>query len=55
VRAVLLVILLGLGIGALGLVVPDLYTAGVLILFLGGVGLAVAAGERVFRYISSNR
>lgn len=48
--AVILVILLGLGVGALGLVASDLYAVGVLILFLGFIGLAVAAGDRVLRY-----
>jgi hypothetical protein len=43
--AVALVILLGLVIGTLGLVAADLYTVGVLILFIGAVGLAVLAGE----------
>jgi hypothetical protein len=51
--AVALVILLGLVIGALGLVVADLYAVGVLILFLGGVGVAVLAGEYLIRYVSS--
>jgi hypothetical protein len=50
--SVALVILLGLVIGALGLVVADLYAVGVLILFLGGVGAAVLAGEYFIRYLS---
>ena len=49
VGAVALVILLGLVIGTLGLVEADLYTVGVLILFLGGVGAAVLAGEYLIR------
>jgi hypothetical protein len=49
-RAVALVILLGLGVGALGLVAADLYVAGVLILFIGGIGLAVVVGDRLMRY-----
>jgi hypothetical protein len=49
--AVALVILLGLVVGVLGLVEPDLYAVGVLILFLGGVGAAVLAGEYLSRYI----
>jgi hypothetical protein len=53
VGAVALVILLGLVIGALGLVEADLYAVGVLILFLGGVGVAVLAGEYLIRYLSS--
>jgi type IV secretory pathway TrbD component len=55
VLAVAVVILLGLVVGALGLVAADLYTVGVLILFVGGVGAAVLAGEYVIRYVSSRR
>jgi hypothetical protein len=55
VGAVALVILLGLVVGALGLVAADLYTVGVLILFVGGVGVAVLAGEYLTRYLSSRR
>jgi hypothetical protein len=55
VGAVALVILLGLVVGALGLVAADLYTVGVLILFVGGVGVAVQAGEYLTRYLSSRR
>jgi hypothetical protein len=55
VGAVALVILLGLVIGALGLVAADLYTVGVLILFVGGVGAAVLAGEYLIRYVSRQR
>jgi type IV secretory pathway TrbD component len=50
-----LVILLGLVIGVLGLVAADLYTVGVLILFVGGVGAAVVAGEYLLRYVGSRR
>jgi hypothetical protein len=53
VGAVALVTLLGLVVGALGLVEADLYAVGVLILFLGGVGVAVLAGEYLIRYLSS--
>jgi hypothetical protein len=53
--AVALVVLLGLVVGTLGLVAADLYAVGVLILFLGGVGVAVLAGEYLIRYISSRR
>lgn len=52
---VALVILLGLVVGALGLVAADLYTVGVLILFVGGVGAAVLAGEYLIRHVSSRR
>jgi hypothetical protein len=55
VRAVALVILLGLGVGALGLVAADLYVVGVLILFIGGIGLAVVAGDRLMRYAHNRR
>jgi hypothetical protein len=55
VGAVTLVIVLGLVIGVLGIVAPDLYTVGVLILFIGGVGAAVLAGEYLIRYFSSRR
>jgi hypothetical protein len=44
-RAVALVILLGLGVGALGLVAADLYVVGVLILFVGVIGAGVVAGD----------
>jgi hypothetical protein len=50
--AVALVILLGLVLGTLGLVAADLYTVGVLILFLGGVGAAVLAGGYLMDYLS---
>ena len=53
--AVALVIVLGLVVGTLGLVAADLYTVGVLILFVGGVGAAVLAGEYLIRYVSSRR
>jgi hypothetical protein len=55
VATVALVILLGLVIGTLGLVEDDLYTVGAAILFLGGVGAAVLAGEYLIRYLSSRR
>ena len=55
VGAVALVILLGLVVGTLGLVAADLYTVGVLILTVGGVGAAVLAGDYLIRYVSSRR
>ncbi len=55
IGAVGLVIVLGLVVGVLGLVAADLYTVGVLILFVGGVGAAVLAGEYLIRYVSSRR
>jgi hypothetical protein len=53
--AVTLVILLGLVVGTLGLLEADLYAVGLLILFLGGAGGAVLAGEYLIRYISGHR
>jgi predicted RND superfamily exporter protein len=53
--SVALVILLGLVIGALGIVVSVLYTVGVLILIIGGVGAAVLFGEDLMRYLRSRR
>jgi type IV secretory pathway TrbD component len=55
IGAVALVILLGLVVGALGLVAADLYAIGVLILFVGGVGAAVLAGDYLIRYLSDRR
>lgn len=55
VAAVGLVILLGLLVGFLGLVLSVLYTVGVLILFIGGVGAAVLVGEYLIRYFSNRR
>jgi hypothetical protein len=52
VAAVALVVLIGLVIGTLGLVAADLYTVGVLLLFIGGVGVAVVAGEYLIRCVS---
>ena len=54
VGAVALVILLGLVIGVLGLVEPDLYAVGVLILFLGGVGAAALAGEYLIQFLRTH-
>ncbi|HTW04330.1 MAG TPA: hypothetical protein VMF87_28800 [Streptosporangiaceae bacterium] len=55
VGAVALVILLGLVIGVLGLVEDDLYTVGVLILVIGGVGAAVVSGEYLIGYLRGRR
>jgi hypothetical protein len=55
VGAVTVVVLLGLVIFALGLVVADLYTAGALIVVVGGVGAAVVVGEYLIRRYSSPR
>ena len=53
VGMVALVNLAGLVIGVLGLVEADLYAVGLLILFLGGVGATVLAGEYFIRYLNS--
>ena len=53
--AVALVILLGLVIGSLGVVEDDLYTVGVLILFVGGVGATVLGGEYLIQYLSGRQ
>ncbi len=53
--AVALIIVLGLVVGTLGLVAAYLYTVGVLILFIGGVGAAVLVGEYLIRYVRSRQ
>jgi hypothetical protein len=53
IGAVTLVIAAGLVLGVLGLVAADLYTVGVLLLTLGGIGAAVLAGEFLIRYLGS--
>ena len=53
--SVALVILLGLVVGLLGLAENDLYAVGVLIIFMGGVGAAVLAGEYLIRYVDRRR
>jgi O-antigen/teichoic acid export membrane protein len=53
--SVALVIFLGLVIGVLGIVESELYTVGVLILIIGGVGAAVVAGEYLIKYFSRPR
>jgi hypothetical protein len=55
VGSVALVIVLGLVIGVLGQVEDDLYTVGVLLLFIGCVGLAVLGGEYLIRSVSRRR
>lgn len=55
IGAVGLVMVLGLAIFVLGIVASDLYTVGVLILVIGGVGAAVLAGEYLISYLSSRR
>jgi hypothetical protein len=41
----MLVVLLGLGISALGLLVPDMYLVGLVVLFIGGIGVLVWLGD----------
>jgi hypothetical protein len=55
IGAVALVIALGLVVGVLGVVEADLFTVGVLTLFIGGVGAAVLAGEYLIRYLGRRR
>ena len=55
IGAVALVIAGGLVLGVLGLVAADLYTVGVLLLIVGGIGAAVLVGEYLIRYFSSRR
>lgn len=43
---VLGVLLLGLGLGALGLLASDLYAVGAVVLFIGAIGFLVRAGDR---------
>jgi hypothetical protein len=41
----LLVVVLGLGIGALGLLLPDMYVVGLIVIFIGGIGVLVRLGD----------
>ncbi|WP_433505469.1 hypothetical protein ACQP04_02555 [Pseudonocardia halophobica] len=41
----LLVVLLGLALGALGLLLPDLYVVGLIVLLIGGIGVLVRVGD----------
>jgi hypothetical protein len=45
VLAALLVVLLGLGIGALGLLLPDMYVVGLVVVVIGGVGVLVRLAD----------
>jgi hypothetical protein len=40
------VVLLGVGIGALGLVIPDFYVVGLVVMVIGAVGVLVRLGDR---------
>jgi hypothetical protein len=44
--AAIAVILLGIGIGALGLVQTDMYVVGLIVVVIGGVGVLVRLGYR---------
>jgi hypothetical protein len=48
----LLVVLLGLAIGALGLLLPDMYIVGLLVISIGGIGVLVRLGDW---YLTSRR
>lgn len=41
----ILVVVLGLVIGALGLLVPDMYLIGLVVLMIGGIGVLVRLGD----------
>jgi hypothetical protein len=43
--AVLVVLLLGFGLGALGLLATNMYVVGAVVLFIGAVGFLVRAGD----------
>jgi hypothetical protein len=40
-----LVMVLGLGLGALGLLLPDMYVVGLIVLVIGGIGVLVWLGD----------
>jgi hypothetical protein len=40
-----LVILLGIGIGALGLLEPDMYVIGIVVVLIGGIGVLVRLAD----------
>jgi hypothetical protein len=40
-----LVMVLGLGLGALGLLLPDMYVVGLIVLVIGGIGVLVRLGD----------
>ena len=41
----LLVVLLGMGFFALGLLLPDLYVVGLIVILIGGIGVLVRLGD----------
>ncbi|MCW2717258.1 hypothetical protein [Pseudonocardia sp.] len=50
----LMVVLLGLGLGALGLLLPDMYVVGLIVVLIGGIGVLVRLSES-FRWIHESR
>ena len=44
-RSAVLVMVLGLGLGALGLLLPDMYVVGLIVLGIGGIGVLVRLGD----------
>ncbi|NMH99963.1 hypothetical protein [Pseudonocardia acidicola] len=52
--APVLVVLLGIGIGALGLLLPDMYVVGLIVALIGGIGVLVRLVES-FRGIRESR
>ena len=53
--AAVLVVLAGLGIGALGLLAADLYVVGLVVVFIGGIGVLVAFGDWLQRFRAARR
>jgi hypothetical protein len=43
--SVVLVMVVGLGLGALGLLLPDMYIVGLIVLVIGGIGVLVRLGD----------
>ena len=41
----LMVVLLGLALGALGLLLPDMYVVGLIVILIGGIGVLVRLGD----------
>ena len=50
-----LVVLLGCGLFALGLLLPDLYVVGLLVLLVGGIGTLVRLGDWYLRWRAARR
>jgi multisubunit Na+/H+ antiporter MnhG subunit len=41
----MMVVLLGLALGALGLLLPDMYVVGLIVILIGGIGVLVRLGD----------